>query len=146
VELFFPKLVLNFNERIIPFREIRDDTEGGKTLHVSLLKLWPYRSFNDHGFDQICLRVSGKKNFFNYKINHNYKVCYTIPANSGGPTIAIYDSPRFINLYEATLASSFPLDFKFKSNREGFYSLGMSVPPLMIYKISREIAKQWFNL
>jgi DNA (cytosine-5)-methyltransferase 1 len=146
VELFFPKLELHFNERLIPFREIRDDTKGGKPLHASLLKLWEYRKFNDVGFDQICFRVLGKKNFFNYKINHNDKVSYTIPARTGGATVSIYDSPRFINLYEATLASSFPLDFKFKNDREGFYSLGMSVPPLMVYKISREIAKQWFKL
>lgn len=144
VELFFPKLELHFNERLIPFREIRDDTKGGKPLHASLLKLWPYRRIKDVSFDRICFRVLGKNSFFNYSLLHDKNICPTLIAS--GPKIVIYDSPRFINLHEGILASSFPLDFKFKNDREGFYSLGMSVPPLMIYKISREIAKQWFNL
>ena len=143
VELYFPKLVLNFNERLIPFREIRDDTKGGKPLHASLLKLWSYRKPNEIEFVDIGVRLNGKRKFFNYCMVRDNDCLRTLLADY---KISLYDSPRFINLYEATLASSFPLDFKFKNDRAGYYSMGMSVPPLMIYKISREIAKQWFNL
>jgi DNA (cytosine-5)-methyltransferase 1 len=38
---------------------------------------------------------------------------------------------------------SFPGDFNLGSNAS--YQIGMSVPPLMIYKISTQIYKQWFQ-
>jgi len=48
--------------------------------------------------------------------------------------------PPYINLL-----GSFPLDYKFKSDRLAGYQIGMSVPPLMMHKISEQIYLQWFK-
>ena len=52
---------------------------------------------------------------------------------------------RFLNKTEITLCSSFPLDYEYKVEKLAVYIMGMSVPPLMMHKISREIHKQWFS-
>jgi DNA (cytosine-5)-methyltransferase 1 len=44
------------------------------------------------------------------------------------------------------LLGSFPMDYTFKSDKIVKYQIGMSVPPLMMHKISREIYKQWFKI
>jgi DNA (cytosine-5)-methyltransferase 1 len=48
---------------------------------------------------------------------------------------------RRFNKYEICLAGSFPLDYDFIDNKPE-YLIGMSVPPLMVYRLSKEIEKQ----
>jgi len=53
--------------------------------------------------------------------------------------------PRHLGLKEVSLLSSFPLDYKFKDSKSGTYQMGMSVPPLMMHKLSEQICIQWFK-
>lgn len=57
-----------------------------------------------------------------------------------------WESMREMSVEEMQLVSSFPMDYKFKSENLAGYQMGMSVPPIMIHKISKEIARQWFNV
>lgn len=41
---------------------------------------------------------------------------------------------------------SFPGDYQFKSEKTIKYQIGMSVPPLMMHKISEQIYKQWLSI
>jgi len=50
-----------------------------------------------------------------------------------------------IGVENIKLIGSFPLDYKFKSEKSAKYQIGMSVPPLMMHKISEQIYKQWFT-
>jgi DNA (cytosine-5)-methyltransferase 1 len=145
-ELGLPKLKLNFKEPFVCFREIRNDNDGGKELTPYMLNYWKSKLPNEINFYSITERLKGKRSLFNYSMVKNNAVLRTIMANGGDPNIILYDRPRYINFKEITLASSFPSDYKFKNNRHGIYCMGMSVPPLMIYKISREIALQCFNV
>ena len=43
---------------------------------------------------------------------------------------------------EVYKAFSFPLDYECK---DPYYVCGMSVPPLAMYRISKEIQKQWLD-
>jgi len=57
-----------------------------------------------------------------------------------------WETMRAFTVVELSLVSSFPLDYVFKSSPEAGYQMGMSVPPLMMHKISREIARQFFGV
>jgi DNA (cytosine-5)-methyltransferase 1 len=143
-DLNFPKLKLNFNEPWITFRKIRSNKDGGREIPGFLLKWWKIRKPTDKFFGAMLKRETGKSSLFNYSILHDNEVMRTIVASNENQVL--YDTPRYINLKEMTLGSSFPLDYKFKSDKHANYCMGMSVPPLMVYKISEQIAKQWFRM
>ena len=83
-----------------------------------------------------------KGHFFNYiKIDPD-QICPTIPADCR--KIFRWDTMHGFSKNQLCLLSSFPLDYQFKYKRVG-YCVGMSVPPIMMYKISREIYKHWFE-
>jgi site-specific DNA-cytosine methylase len=48
--------------------------------------------------------------------------------------------PRNLSLQEISVLSSFPIDYK--ATRLSGYQMGMSVPPLMMHKISEQIKLQ----
>lgn len=52
---------------------------------------------------------------------------------------------EIIPIGEMLRIGSYPLDYVFGKAKPG-YQIGMSVPPLMIHKLSREIAKQLFGV
>ena len=47
--------------------------------------------------------------------------------------------------YELLQIGSWSQDYEFKTQKV-IYVLGMSVPPLAMYRISKEIQKQWLDL
>lgn len=52
---------------------------------------------------------------------------------------------RELNSKELCNIGSFPSDYVFKSEKLASYQIGMSVPPLMMHKISEQIYNQWFK-
>lgn len=49
---------------------------------------------------------------------------------------------REMNKRELSLIGSFPGDYQFKSDKQAGYQIGMSVPPLMMHKISEQVKIQ----
>lgn len=135
-----PKLVLDFNEKEIPFREIEEkNAENGEyKLMPSVLKYYdlvkPGENFSLY---------HPKKNMFNFfKINKN-KVLPTLTSNEKARDGGFhYEVKRSLTKNERLLAGSFPLDYN-TLGRMACYFVGMSVPPLMTAKISEQIYKQW---
>lgn len=130
------KVNLSFNERPIPLKDIKVNSFLGKKITgKETLSLWKKTSVGK-GFDS-----AGKKGLcFNYnKINPLIPI-KTITTN---PLIFHWELPYFLSDELLVKASSFPVDYKFKYYKP-IYILGMSVPPIMIHKITNQIIKQLF--
>lgn len=129
-DISLPKLVLNFNEKPIPFREVIDLSDTKEAKRGRLYDQW--------------INIKEGDKFISYdsavKLSRS-KVCNTLTANSVLFTPHVF---RRLNEKECKLIGSFPMDYKFVGHRFGFY-IGMSVPPLMMANISYQIRKQWLD-
>lgn len=141
-DLKLPALKLEFNERPIPVKEaigdIIDDIGADKSKSTTK-KYWdkcvPGKSFAS---------VHPKGSLFNW---------YKIDPERPFPTIASSSIDMFMRWdVMATFTTpqvlrfgSFPSDYQGKSEASLRYQVGMSVPPIMMHKISDQIFKQWFN-
>ena len=67
----------------------------------------------------------------------------TIMGTDGVFLIGKDNKPQKIQPPHINLLGSYPLDYEFRSKPE--YMIGMSVPPLMVFKIADQIYKQWFK-
>ena len=136
-----PKLELNFNEKLIPFKEVRD-MSGNIEFPLSEVtnRLWNHRMPDDTGLQQASGRIDNKpNNFFSRVFAKDNIVSNTILATS---FIALYDEPRYLNKIENCKIGSYPLDYNFLDNKSS-YLIGMSVPPVMVAQIATEIYNQW---
>lgn len=138
-----PKLTLEFNEKEIPFKEIRTYNIIERALDGPVLQdCYNKRKYGDRDFSDTMLREYNKPNkFFSYIYLYDDKVLNTITAKA---TNVVYDEPRYLNKLECQLAGSYPLDYDFINNKPE-YLIGMSVPPLMIARIADEIYNQWIK-
>lgn len=146
-DLNFPKLRLCFNEKPIPFKEIKDDNPDVKPPTILTRNLMRYAVFGkDKGLNDIAKRVLGKDSYFNSCLIYDNDVMSTITAKS--PEKMIYfenlKSYRRISKNERRKASSFPRDYDFGKADKNFI-MGMSVPPIMMYKLSEQIYLQLFK-
>ena len=98
---------------------------------------------NDTSLGDIRDRLEGKSTGFQTYIIRDNFVCNTLRAGSNDFIRPEYEN---INLsdYELLQIGSWSQDYDFKKQKV-IYVLGMSVPPLAMYKISKEIEKQWLN-
>ena len=62
----------------------------------------------------------------------------------GSDFTTVYSEPRYLNDIEYCKIGSYPLDYKFCTNKS-FYLIGMSVPPVMTANIATEIFNQWLS-
>lgn len=136
----YPKLELNFKEVSVTVKEAFTGikSRGKDCSKSSMIKYYnkckpgePFSKYHPKGslFGQSVLpinRPSGTLTSKEYQLWH-------------------YDSPRLLSREECCVLSSFPLDYKFKSDSLAKYQVGMSVPPIMMHKISTEIYKQWLK-
>lgn len=141
-DLQLPALSLAFNERPILFREIMDSADTKRNLTDRQYKLWKLRTPKDYDFGDITKRTKGRESLFNHKIYHSNRVANTLTTTTGNA--ALYDIPRGLNKDEVILMSSFPEDYDFQGSSY-LYVLGMSVPPVMMARLSFEIYRQWFS-
>jgi len=131
-----PDLKLSFNEKPVLFEEIdQGDVKAKPIAQNDLL----YRSKAIAG--KAISSQHPKGNRFNHTIVSPKRVPNTIAAT--GPYYH-YKYPRWINDTELCLIWSWPLDYNFWSVQPK-YLIGMSVPPLMMYKISEQIKLQWLD-
>lgn len=138
----FKKLYLGFNEIPIKvkdaFDSIKDINYKGKDLSNSVMVKYYKMCKPGEAFS----KYHPKKYLFNQKVIQKNGPAFTL--TSGAP-LWHYESPRQLSLYEGCVLGSYPIDYKFKNRDQGIYQIGMSVPPLMMHKISEQIYKQWFE-
>lgn len=139
-DLNLPKLKLCFNEKTISVKEsfnsIKDINYKGKdTSSSSMVKYYnkcnPGESFS---------KYHPKGSLFGQMKLPKNKPCGTLTSKEY--QMWHYESPRLLSKYECCVLSSFPIDYEFKNDDLAKYQVGMSVPPLMMHKISREIERQ----
>jgi len=84
-----------------------------------------------------------KNSFFNQSFIYENKVLQTLTATKIGWNI-LYDEPRKCSKLEFCLGGSYPIDYDFINNEAG-YLIGMSVPPIMIAQIAKQLYEQWLS-
>jgi DNA (cytosine-5)-methyltransferase 1 len=139
--LKLPKLVLGFDERPIPVSSAFIGTiERGKSFSNSInSKYWdkakPGESFSKH-------HPTGS--LFNL---------IKLPKDAPAPTVIgssisglfHFSEKRFLSDQEFIRLQSFPDDYQFLSTKGG-YVTGMSVPPYMMNRVSKQIQLQWLDV
>lgn len=141
-DLNLPKLKLGFSEKAVTVKEAFIDAncleEFGKDYSKSInfkyyKKCKPGDTFSKY-------HPTGSL-FGLIKLNPN-KPAPTLTATNAHKHLYRWEKMSGLNTKQCSLLGSFPLDYKFKNAELGGYQIGMSVPPLMMHKISREIKKQ----
>lgn len=143
VDMFteLPELNLDFNEKPILFKEVHDDK--GRFCPTKMFELWEKRQFGDLDLSNAAKRELNKDNYmFNQTFVYDDKVCGTLTAKEDGKII--YNTGKYLSDTERIKVGSFPYDYNFLKLKTS-YLIGMSVPPLMVAKISNEIHKQWLS-
>jgi DNA (cytosine-5)-methyltransferase 1 len=140
-DLKLPKLDLRFSEKPILYREIRSGR--GRPLDPNSLtyKRWLKRRPCDDSFGDISERLEGKVRNFNSILVKDDRVPNTIASNS---CFIRYDEPYYISDMDIIRIQTFPRDYDFM-DADVQYVCGMSVPPVMMKKIAREIYRQWLS-
>ena len=64
-----PKLVLEFNEKEIPFKHIKDNK--GRVIPKNMYELWENRKLGDLDLSQAAKRFLDKNNYTHLKVNHS---------------------------------------------------------------------------
>lgn len=139
-DMNFPKLRLEFNEEPVKFGEFR--SKSGKVPTEYTQRLLSRRIKTDRCLADINKRVNNKNVGFTSPIWHDEEVCGTL--TSAGSAFRYYDGQE-ISREDILQISSFPLDYDF-GNKDAKFICGMSVPPLLMARISSEVYKQWLTI
>lgn len=137
-----PYLNLGIKEKHITLGDIESDYKGKKPTEHIINMMKQYRK-GDSSLGDIRNRIDGKDTGFQTYITPDSVVCNTLRAGSND---FIRPEHNNINLsdYELKQIGSWSQDYDFK-NQKVIYVLGMSVPPLAMYRISKEIQAQWLD-
>jgi DNA (cytosine-5)-methyltransferase 1 len=144
VELKYQKLKLEFHEKPITLRNVEDGLSHlsspamGRELSDRMFQFWRKTKPGDC-FSSVHL----KGHLFNHKKASPDLPLPTITASSGSrPTH--YQLPRYLSDEILAACSTFPVDYNY-GDIDPQYLLGMSVPPIMMAKISQQIYIQWLQ-
>lgn len=138
----YPYLDLNIKENHITCGSIDNDSRGKPSNHRVNKVMESYLP-GDKDLGDIYMRLEGECKNFSHKILTRESVCNTLTAGRDD-FIKVYDDNKKFSDYELLQIGSWPQDYDFKKQKV-IYVLGMSVPPLAMYKISKEIQKQWLD-
>ena len=137
-DLGFPKLKMTFDSKPIPFKKVREPY--GKALGDNLAsKLMKYRIPSDRCLQDINKRVRKTGSGFTSPINHDDEPVQTITA--GGYCLRMCDGLLMTDK-DIISCQTFPQDYNFMDQNVQ-YVCGMSVPPVMMAKISEQVYRQW---
>lgn len=141
-----PKLELNFNEKEILFKEIKENESKGlrQKLLPAHAKLYKKRKYGDKSLCDISNRLTNKQKFFNHRLLYDNEVCGTITAHRDNTCFILFDKQRYLTKKEFEKIGAFPADYDYVMNNPG-YLIGMSVPPVMMANIATEIYNQWLS-
>jgi DNA (cytosine-5)-methyltransferase 1 len=137
-----PEIKLNFNQKKILFSEIKSN-ENDNPLTDYDLNIWNQRKEIDKDYSDTLKRIENRDSNWSSKYIYDNKVCYTI-VSSHGSKLVLFSEPRKLNNNELKLIGSFPLDYDFNNN-DVKYIVGMSVPPVMIAQIAKQVYEQWLS-
>ena len=138
-DLNYPKIKMEFNENPILFGEIR--SEKGKPVAGKDAELLKKAKPSDKYVSWIEAREYNKKLVSYRHIISDSDVAPTI-VSSG----SIYRQYDKMSLSDTDIinAQTFPQDYNF-INQSVQYICGMSVPPVMMAQVARQIERQWLN-
>lgn len=140
-ELNLPKLVLNFNQSPITFKDATEkfwNFGGPSIVNYEIYKYWKEIDYPNE---------TTHKKRFSLKRPSLYRPCYTLTesnSNVGAASVCHPLQPRKLNKYEACAIQSFPQDFNFL-NENPLSCIGRSVPPVMMAQISYQVKNQWLD-
>lgn len=100
------------------------------------------RKFGDVSLMNAYYREFQKQNYFSQQYVYDDEVCKTLTAHED--SLVLYDDPRYTSKNEAIKITTFPLDYNFLKEKP-HYVLGMSVPPLMMANVAKNIYEQWLS-
>ena len=141
-DLKYPKLQMEFHSKPIPFKDVREPY--GKPMDENSLqaKLMKYRLPTDRCIADINERVRRKRNSgFTTPINGDDEPVQTIVAGS-----SLYRMCDGLLMTDKDIigCQTFPQDYNFM-DQSVQYICGMSVPPVMMAKISEQVYRQWLK-
>lgn len=140
-DLKLPKLVLNFNEKEVPVKEALSDL-----LHLygsDKSKSINYKYWQKCQEGKSLASVHPTGSLFNLiKISQHR----SFPTLTSKDVYLRWDKMTNFTTSQLSRIGSYPMDYVFESEAMGRYLIGMSVPPMMMHKVSREIARQLFNV
>lgn len=138
----YPELDLSIREKHITIGEIESDYNGKNPTDFVEKQMKHYNGL-DTSLGDIRQRLEGKSTGFQTYIIKDSDVCNTLRAGSND-----FIRPEHGNMnlsdHELLQIGSWSQDYDFKKQKV-IYVLGMSVPPLAMYRISKEIQKQWLD-
>jgi len=139
-----PRLDLNFQEKKIQFKSVYFDSKEVYPLSDFYKEIWEHRLPGDADFSCTNGRYRNKPNTgFGQNYAYMDKVCNTLTAKKD--VVVLFDEPRYLNNKERISIGTFPQDYNFVTEYP-HYIIGMSVPPLMTYRIAKEIKTQWLDV
>lgn len=140
-DLRMPKLELRFKEKPILFGSIRADTGVPPDKNTKAFEVMKNRRRSDKTIGDVNKRIVGKDSGFTNVIIKDENVAPTIA--SGGSYFRDYDGHRLAK-QDIIRAQSFPKDYNFL-DQSPQYVCGMSVPPVMMAQIAKQIHNQWLQ-
>lgn len=142
-DLNLPKMSLEFNEEPVTFGDIRTDKGLQRDINpeTKMYQLWSHRKKSDANFSTIAHRLLNKKSFFSETILHDDKIPPTLVS---GSSYYLYDIAKDVSSNDLISIQSFPQDYDFIKNSYSFikYVLGMSVAPLMMCGLAKQVQIQ----
>ena len=137
----FPKRKLDFQEKTIPFGQVKNEHGipiGDDSITKKLMKhILP----TDTKLSDINVRVSRKYTSFTRPIYQDHNVANTLIAQGG---IIRAADKTWLHPNDARNITTFPQDYDFGSQNPQ-YICGMSVPPVMMAQVSSAVYEQWFK-
>jgi DNA (cytosine-5)-methyltransferase 1 len=142
IDLFNPMPHLNFefNESNIFFKDIYHDYSDSQ-ITGRVLEIFNEARKGETDLRYAAERLSGKQDFFSYKLTYMDSIPLTIVANDN---VIVFEEKRYRNFDELCKCGSYPKDYNFIKNKPK-YLIGMSVPPVMTAQIATRIKEQWFD-
>lgn len=142
-DLNFPKINLNFNEEKILVSEILEKNATPLyNLTPKTKKLLKYKKYGDRDLAEINQRVFKKYSYYSHVLIYPKQVFPTLTAQ--GHLFTYFNLERTPSKLELQRVSSFPLDYNFGREKPD-YVMGMSVPPVMMAQVSRQVYLQFFK-
>lgn len=138
-DLKLSKIQLNFNEKPITYGEFADKEYKPFDVKTASYQRWTKRISSDNSLGDTAKRTEhGKISQFNSKYFKLEKTPNTLTANG---QMVRYDKPGTLSKKDITTIQTFPQDYNF-NGEDTQYICGMSVPPIMMYKIAEQIKIQ----
>ncbi|QWU17377.1 DNA (cytosine-5)-methyltransferase 1 [Paenibacillus sophorae] len=137
----FSPLRLNFDEPPLLYGDIRSGSGTPIKRDKVTYKRWLRRRPSDADIGDITKRIEGRQSSFNTRLLANNKVANTLLSSS---VYLRHDEPCRISNEDIVHIQTFPVDYDFM-DADVQYVCGMSVPPLMMYRIAEQIHLQWFG-